>query len=129
MKNVLPINPSGSQRVGDVTITAVPAVHSSGYQDGDNVLYAGEALGFIVSEDGVPTFYDAGDTAVFSDMGLIADLYHPSIALLPIGGVFTMKPMEAAYASRVLKVTYDCPDAFWNVPGAHRHTRTNSAPN
>jgi L-ascorbate metabolism protein UlaG (beta-lactamase superfamily) len=113
---VMPINASGSQHVNDVTITAVPALHSSGYQDGDVTLYAGEPLGFVVAEDGVPVFYHAGDTGVFSDMGLISEVYHPSIALLPIGGVFTMKPSEAAYAGRALQVHTIIPMHYGTFP-------------
>jgi len=116
VKNVLPINPSGSQHLDDVTITAVPAIHSSGYQDGANPLYAGAAIGFVVQEDGVPGFYHAGDTGVFSDMQLITELYHPSIALLPIGGVFTMKPQEAAVAVRTLQVHTVVPMHFGTFP-------------
>lgn len=99
---VLPINPSGSVRVEDVTITAIEAVHSSSYKDGENDLYAGAPLGFVVTEDGEPSFYHAGDTGFYSDMANVPELYSPQIALLPIGGVYTMKPAEAALAVRNL---------------------------
>jgi len=114
--NVLPINPSGSQKIGDVTITAVTAVHSSGYQEGDTIIYAGAPVGFIISEDGIPTFYDAGDTGVTYDMALISELYHPAVALLPIGGVFTMKPAEAAMAARSLSVQTIVPMHYGTFP-------------
>ena len=114
--NVLPINPGGTQTIGDVTITAVTAVHSSGYLEGDNLIYAGAPLGFIVSEIGAPTFYHAGDTGVTYDMSLINELYHPSIALLPIGGVFTMKPAEAAVAARSLLVNTVVPMHYGTFP-------------
>ena len=65
-----------------------------------------------------PTFYHAGDTGVTYDMALISELYHPAIALLPIGGVYTMKPAEAALAARSLCRSNDCADALRNVPGA-----------
>jgi L-ascorbate metabolism protein UlaG (beta-lactamase superfamily) len=116
VKNVLPINPSGTQKIDDVTITAVQAVHSSSYQDGDSMLYAGAAIGFIVQEDGAPGFYDAGDTGLFSDMGLIAEVYHPQFALLPIGGVYTMKPSEAALAARMLQVRMVVPIHWGTFP-------------
>ena len=116
VKNVLPINASGSQKIDDVTVTAVQAVHSSGYQEGDTLIYGGAPLGYIIQEDGAPTFYDAGDTGVFSDMGLIAEIYHPQIALLPIGGVYTMKPAEAAIAMRMLQVRSVIPMHFGTFP-------------
>ena len=114
--NVLPITPGGSQIIGDVTITAVTAVHSSSYNEGESAIYAGAPLGFIVAEDGVPTFYHAGDTGVTYDMALISELYHPAVALLPIGGVYTMKPEEAALAARSLMVNTIVPMHFGTFP-------------
>jgi L-ascorbate metabolism protein UlaG (beta-lactamase superfamily) len=114
--SVLPINPSGTQKLADLTVTAVEAIHSSGYQDGENMLYGGAPLGFIIQQDGGPTIYDAGDTAVFSDMSLIGELYHPQIAMLPIGGIFTMKPSEAAYAVRAIQPHVVIPMHFGTFP-------------
>ncbi len=113
---VLPINVSGTQRLGDLTVTAVTAVHSSSYKEGDTVIYAGSPLGFIISAEGAPTFYFAGDTGVTYDMGMIAELYHPTIAILPIGGVYTMKPMEAALAARSLGVFTVVPMHYGTFP-------------
>jgi len=56
----------------------------------------------LTIEDG-PVLYHAGDTAVFRDMELIRDLYAPEVAMLPIGGHFTMGPKEAALAVRYLE--------------------------
>jgi len=99
---VQPIQPSGSVRIEDITITAVQAVHSSGYADGDKMEYAGNPIGFVIQVDGSGTIYHAGDTGVFSDMSMISELYGPQVSLLPIGGTFTMKPAEAAIAARNL---------------------------
>jgi L-ascorbate metabolism protein UlaG (beta-lactamase superfamily) len=49
------------------------------------------------------TIYHAGDTALFSDMKLIGQLYKPDVALLPIGSLFTMAPLEAAIAVSLIK--------------------------
>jgi len=114
--HVIPLNPGGSARIDDVTITAVMAVHSSSYQDGDKILYAGAPLGFIVAEEGAPTFYHAGDTDVTYDMALIPELYGPSIAILPIGGVYTMKPAEAALALRSLQARTVIPMHYGTFP-------------
>lgn len=116
VKSVLPLNPNGSTKLFTVTITAVPAVHSSSAKVGDNNVYAGAAIGFIVSDEGAPTFYHAGDTGVFSDMSLIAELYSPQIALLPIGGVYTMKPAEAALAARSLQLRSVIPMHYGTFP-------------
>lgn len=116
VKMVLPIYPSGTVKVRGWTITAVEAVHASSCPDGDTVLYAGVPMGFIVAEFGVGSFYHAGDTGVFNDMALISEMYSPNMALLPIGGVYTMKPREAAYAARMLQVKTIIPMHFGTFP-------------
>jgi L-ascorbate metabolism protein UlaG (beta-lactamase superfamily) len=92
-------NKGGTVETGDVRITLVNAFHSSASDDGD---YLGEAAGLIVRGDGMPTLYFAGDTCVFGDMALIKRIYAPDVAVLPIGGHFTMDPTEAAVALELL---------------------------
>ena len=50
------------------------------------------------------TIYFAGDTSVFGDMRLIGEMYHPEIAFLPIGDLYTMGPEQAAMACELLGV-------------------------
>lgn len=116
VKQILPINPSGSQKFGDLTITATEAVHSSSYTEKEHTRYAGAPLGFILQEKGLPTIYHAGDTGVFASMATLKDLYRPEIALVPIGGVFTMKPKEAAKAAQLLGVKFVVPMHFGTFP-------------
>jgi L-ascorbate metabolism protein UlaG (beta-lactamase superfamily) len=116
VKTVLPLNPSGSVEVAGIQVTAVQAVHSSGYSEGDTVLYAGAPLGFILQEYGSATLYHAGDTGIFEDMMLIARLYQPQIAMLPIGGVYTMKPAEAAMAANFIAARTIIPMHFGTFP-------------
>jgi L-ascorbate metabolism protein UlaG (beta-lactamase superfamily) len=92
-------NKGGTVDAGGVRITLVNAFHSSASDDGD---YLGEAAGLIVRGDGMPTLYFAGDTCVFGDMALIKRIYAPNVAVLPIGGHFTMDPTEAAVALELL---------------------------
>ena len=89
----------GSIDADGVTIRMVPALHSSSVElpDGTDA-YMGSPCGFVVEMDGV-VVYHAGDTALFSDMQLIHDLYHPDVALLPAGGHYTMGPEEAMIAA------------------------------
>jgi L-ascorbate metabolism protein UlaG (beta-lactamase superfamily) len=56
----------------------------------------------VVVDDGLAV-YHAGDTALFNDMSLIHELYHPKVALLPIGGRFTMDAAAAVMATKLLK--------------------------
>jgi L-ascorbate metabolism protein UlaG (beta-lactamase superfamily) len=60
--------------------------------------------------------YFAGDTNVFSDMQLIQRLYHPELAFLPIGDLFTMSPREAAVACELLQVSKVVPMHFGTFP-------------
>lgn len=99
-----PIKPLGD----GITVTMVHAEHSSDVVHTDPATNAktvhpgGEPVGYVIElEDGY-TIYHAGDTGVFTDMRLIRDLYTPDLALLPIGGHFTMDPEHAAYAVREL---------------------------
>jgi len=80
----------------------VEAKHSSSVQDEQGAHYAGVAAGYVLTIAEGPVLYHAGDTAVFGDMQLIRELYRPELAMLPIGGHFTMGPKEAALAVRLL---------------------------
>ena len=96
VKKGRPMNKGGTQVVGDVRVTMVDALHSSSYEENGVNHYLGEAGGFVLRFDTGPTLYFAGDTAVFGDMRLIAEMYAPSIAFLPIGDLYTMGPEQAA---------------------------------
>lgn len=93
------MNLGGSFRFQDATIYLVEAKHSSSIDDEGNTIYAGVAAGYILQVDGEPTIYHSGDTALFSDMKLLRELYAPEIACLPIGDHFTMGPRAAAIAA------------------------------
>jgi len=114
--NIAAMNKGGTQKVGEIEVTMVNAVHSCGIQDGDKIIYGGEACGYIIRLPGGMTIYHAGDTAVFGDMKLIADLYAPELALLPIGDHYTMSPREAALATRLLNVHHVIPMHFGTFP-------------
>jgi L-ascorbate metabolism protein UlaG (beta-lactamase superfamily) len=96
------INLGGTVQLEDVAATMVDAKHSSGAQDDKGTHYVGVAGGFVLEVAGGPVLYHAGDTCVFGDMQLIRELYEPQVAMLPIGGFYTMGPKEAAHACRLL---------------------------
>lgn len=114
--NTSMMNKGGTQTVGDIKVTMVHADHSCGIQDGDQMVYGGEACGYVVEFSNGVKIYHAGDTNVFGDMAIIHDLYAPDIAMLPIGDHFTMSPREAAYACRLLKVKTVVPMHFGTFP-------------
>jgi len=104
-----PMSKGGTQKVGEIEVTMVHAIHSSGIEDDGKVVYAGEPCGYILRLPGGLSLYHAGDTAVFGDMKLIGELYAPDLACLPIGDHFTMGPREAALAIRLLGIRYVIP--------------------
>ena len=115
-KEIASMNKGGAQQIGEFGITMTHAMHSNSIVDNGARLYGGEPAGFIVRlPDGV-TIFHAGDTALFGDMKLIAELYQPQIAMLPIGDVFTMGPREAAYAARFLAVKHVIPMHYATFP-------------
>jgi L-ascorbate metabolism protein UlaG (beta-lactamase superfamily) len=111
------MNIGGTTTVKDATIHLVEAVHSSGFgQDKTGPKYGGPAMGFVIDVAKGPVIYDAGDTDVFSGMSLIAERYHPTVAMLPIGGHFTMDPTGAALAAKMLKVKTVIPMHYGTFP-------------
>lgn len=110
------MNKGGSQEFGAVKVTMVSADHSSGITDDGAVIYGGAPVGYVLEIAGGAKVYHAGDTNVFGDMKLIGDLYAPDIAMLPIGGHYTMSPREAALAIRLLGVGKVIPMHFGTFP-------------
>ncbi len=118
-KQTSPMNKGGTQTVGDIKVTMVHADHSCGIKDGDEIIYGGEACGFVIEFENGVKIYHAGDTNVFGDMQIIRELYRPTIAMLPIGDHFVMGPREAAYACKLLKLEVVIPMHFGTFPVLH----------
>lgn len=120
------MNLGGTIEVDGVEFTMTPAVHSSGLGSEGPGFYGGCACGYVIGMDGVRV-YHAGDTALFSDMKLIGELYQPDIALLPMGGRFTMGPREAMMAATyigaktVIPMHYSTWPAILQDPIAFQH--------
>jgi L-ascorbate metabolism protein UlaG (beta-lactamase superfamily) len=113
VENCSGMNLGGCQEVLGLQVTMVRADHSSSLPDGS---YGGLASGFVVKLAGGFTFYHAGDTALFSDMQLIAEIYRPELAFLPIGDFYTMDPQQAARACRYLGVRHVVPIHWGTFP-------------
>lgn len=100
-QKLIPMNKGGTVEFRGAKITLTHAFHSSSYDTDGGAIYAGEPCGVLIRDDKT-CIYHAGDTALFSDMKLIGELYSPSLALLPIGDRFTMGPLEAAKAATLI---------------------------
>jgi len=116
VKQIAPMNKGGTQKVGDISVTMVHADHSCGIQDGDQILYGGEAVGYIITFESGLKIYHAGDTSVFGDMAMIRELYEPDLAIIPIGDHFTMGIKEATHACKLLKTKTVIPMHFGTFP-------------
>ncbi len=110
------MNLGGTVQLDGVAATMVEAKHSSAAQDEKGTHYVGVAAGFVLAVADGPVLYHAGDTDVFGDMKLIRELYRPEVAMLPIGGHFTMGPREAALAVRLLEPKLVLPLHFGTFP-------------
>lgn len=116
VEKTIGMNLGGTVQLDDVAATMVEAKHSAGAQDEHGTHYVGVAAGYVLTPQQGPVLYHAGDTAVFGDMRLIGELYQPEIAMLPIGGHFTMGPREAALATVYLGAKTVLPLHFGTFP-------------
>ncbi|MEA2509404.1 MAG: hypothetical protein QOG21_1486 [Actinomycetota bacterium] len=116
LENLVGFNKGGTTEVAGCKVHMTHAVHSCGITDGDQIIYGGEAAGYVVEFENGFKLYHAGDTAVFSDMSLIGKLLQPDWAMLPIGDFFTMGPRSAAEAIRLLSVDTVVPMHFGTFP-------------
>jgi len=114
--NTSPMNKGGTQEAAGLKFTMVHAIHSSGIEDGGAMIYGGEPSEFVITLEAGTRIYHAGDTAVCSDMALIAELYAPDVAILPIGDLYTMSPREAAVAARMLRPKWIVPAHYGTSP-------------
>jgi L-ascorbate metabolism protein UlaG (beta-lactamase superfamily) len=110
------INKGGTIEVAGVHVTLTHGNHSSSAFVDGTFVYLGESCGFVIELENGTTLYFAGDTNVFGDMQLIARIYTPDVAILPIGDHFTMGPGEAAVALELLGVKRCVPCHYGTFP-------------
>ncbi|HYY45395.1 MAG TPA: metal-dependent hydrolase [Actinomycetota bacterium] len=118
LENVVGMNKGGTFELEGLAVKAhmTHALHSCGIQEGDRIVYGGEAAGYVLEFDNGFRLYHSGDTAVFTDMALIGKLLAPDWALLPVGDHFTMGPRSAAEAIRMLGVKTVVPMHYGTFP-------------
>jgi L-ascorbate metabolism protein UlaG (beta-lactamase superfamily) len=107
-------NMGGTAVIKNTKVTMVPAFHSSSIGAPGLEFSAAMAVGMVI--DSGKVVYHAGDTCVFGDMKLIRELYKPDVALLPIGGFFTMDPKQAAMATALISPKIAIPMHYGTWP-------------
>jgi len=125
---IIGMNKGGTVEARGIKVTMVHADHSAGdwlepgepmagwHRSEAGPMYLGEPVGFVLGLEDGKRVYFAGDTDVFGDMALIAELHKPDIAFLPIGGHFTMGPAGAARAAKLLGVSTVVPIHYGTFP-------------
>jgi L-ascorbate metabolism protein UlaG (beta-lactamase superfamily) len=115
---IVGFNIGGTVDARGLKVTMVRADHSAGdwSAEGEGPLYLGDPAGLIVELEDGSRLYHSGDTTVFGDMRLIGELYRPDLAMLPIGGHYTMGPREAALAVELLGVGEVLPIHYGTFP-------------
>ena len=109
-------NKGGTVEKDGIKITFTDAKHSSSAFDNGSFVYLGEPAGLVIELENGKKVYFAGDTCVFGDMALIGRIYEPDLAVLPIGGHYTMDPREAAVALELLGVKRCVPCHYGTFP-------------
>ena len=113
------MNHGGTFEAAGIGFTMVPATHSGGATlttPAGQVTRELGCWGWILEFEDGTTVYHSGDTDVFGDMRLIEQRFHPEIAVLPIGGHYTMGPHGAALALEMLDVAHVVPVHFGTFP-------------
>jgi len=100
VEKIDPGNTGGTLYHGDFDLTFVPAWHSASNIVDGRPLYLGACCGLVIAASEGKTVYHMGDTALFSDMELINDIYQPEIGFVPIGDRYTLGAMTAALACK-----------------------------
>jgi len=106
-ESILGMNMGGTVEVSGVRVKMVQAFHSSA---------TGSPAGYILTFPGGFCAYHAGDTALFSDMQLFRRFFDIDLALLPMGGWFTMDAPEAAMACSFLQCRMVAPMHWGTFP-------------
>ena len=98
--NAIGVGMSGEIKTDFGSVRFLPAYHTNTLPNGE---YGGIASSILIELKNGKKIYHAGDTGLTMEFQLIGDLYNPEIAMLPIGGHFTMDAKEAVLASEMLR--------------------------
>lgn len=101
------MNIGGTCRLAKVKATLVEAAHVSA---------TGPSVGFVFTLEDGRRLYHAGDTGLFYGMKLLGKLFHPSLACLPVGGVFTMDAKQVTLAVQMMKLKRVWPMHYGTLP-------------
>jgi L-ascorbate metabolism protein UlaG (beta-lactamase superfamily) len=111
------MNIGGNIHERDITVTMINSNHSSDMDFVEGVGPGGSSCGYIIKLENGRKIYHSGDTGIFGDMkSVVRDIYHPDLAMLPIGDRFTMGSKEASLAAEWLDVDKVIPMHYNTFP-------------
>lgn len=110
VKNTVGMNIGGVMEEDGLNFIMTDAVHSS---------RLGNPVGFVI-KSARSSVYHSGDTALFGDMSIIGRLYQPQVFIVPIGGHYTMDPIEAIKAIKLVKPKIVIPCHYNTFPRLHQ---------
>ncbi len=111
-------NKGGAAAHAGVTVTLTQAFHSSSVAAPDGRPRSiGDPCGMVIELPNGTVIYNTGDTCVFGDMQLIAEIYRPTVLMLPIGDFYTMGPRQAAKACELVMPEWIIPQHYGTFPG------------
>jgi L-ascorbate metabolism protein UlaG (beta-lactamase superfamily) len=110
-------NKGGDVKHAGVTVTLTQAFHSSSLAGPDGRARSiGDPCGLVIALPNGTVIYNTGDTCVFGDMALIAEMYRPSVLMVPIGDFYTMGPRQAAKACELVQPDWIIPQHYGTFP-------------
>lgn len=112
---IISTNVGGHIQLDDVSVKIVNAIHSSSVIANNEVISTGSPIGFVI-KDNKNTIYYAGDTSLMMDMKIIGETNDISLAILPVGGTYTMDYTEVPYAMRLLNANRVIPMHYNTFP-------------
>jgi L-ascorbate metabolism protein UlaG (beta-lactamase superfamily) len=101
------MNTGGKLEYEGITVTMTQAFHSTA---------TGSPCGYIIRLEDGTTLYHGGDTGIFSSMKLLGEMYKIDVAMLPIGSVFTMDALQAAWAVKLISPKVTIPMHYKTFP-------------
>jgi L-ascorbate metabolism protein UlaG (beta-lactamase superfamily) len=106
------MNIGGNIQLYGATARVAPAFHSSANNEG---VYLGCPCSFLLNAGG-KTIYHAGDNCLNSEMKMLGELYKIDVAMLPVGGHFTMDANDAVIAAKWLNAETVIPMHYDTFP-------------
>lgn len=117
LKSFQPMNTGGTVDLGPFSVTLTRADHSAGLGEAGVMVPVGSSNGAILKAKGEKTLWHMGDTDIFSDMALLAEIHGVEACICPIGDRFTMGGKVAALAmTRFVKPQIAIPCHYGTFP-------------